>query len=272
MNFERKTKKLSLIFVLATFLCTIAAIALRTVNILSFYDAQLGYFEKSALPTIMNIILFIFPAAFLATSIIFERKNGFDKAFACPNFFKISSAICAPAVIGAAIYSAAHSELTKASVILVISSVICAAYFALYLSKKIPSCNTVLALFPVIICVVILAVTYFDVFTTMNSPHKVLIHIACLSSMLGFLADARLLADNQKKKNYHFYIALATFFTGVSSIPAVILYFLKAFDYAYVDYDIFFLVFFIYFAARTLTFVLKGKNDAKENEEASSEQ
>lgn len=269
MNLERKTTRLTLIFVLSAFFCTLVAIILRTVNITSFYDADIGYFEKSAMPIIMNIWLICSVIVFFVLSLLLNQKNALTQASEGSIFFKIASGICAIGTLAASISLISHSELSKLSFLIIFTSVACAAYFALYLLKMVPSYNAILALSPILICVIILSVTYFDIHTQMNSPHKMLIHFACIGCMLGFLAEARFLADKKRKKLYLFSISSALFFSGATSIPSIILYFSKTFKYPYVDYDLFFLVFFIYFAARTITLCLPKK--AKTNDLPSEE-
>ncbi len=269
MNSERKINRLTLVFVLSAFFCTLAAIILRTVNILNFYDADIGYYKKAAMPIVMNAWLLCSVIAFFALNLLLNKKSALAQVSENSLFFKVSSGICAFGTIAVTVSLISHSAFSKLSLLMIIVAVACATYFALYLLKQVPSYNAIFALSPILICVIILGVTYFDIYTQMNSPHKMLIHFACIGCMLGFLAEARFLADKKRKKLYLFCVSSALLFSGATSIPSIILYLSKTFKYPYVDYDLFFLVFFIYFAARMITLCLpeKAKTDRLASEE-----
>jgi hypothetical protein len=267
MNKEKKTTSFVSAFAISSILLTLLGVALRGVNLLNFYDSDIGYFKNAFLPTVMNIFFLLCVLAFAAMTFIIEFKRYAQDTLSCPVFFKAVSGVCSASLILLATYLVFNPNQNALFPYFILTCIASAVYFALLIPKNIPTANAIFALLPAVLCVFILAVTYFDVYTPMNAPHKVLIHLTCISSMLGFLAEARAIADKKKKKTYLFFVLSGLFFTGVSSIPSVILFFTDKFDYPYVIFDLIFLVFFIYFAARATTLVFGNKSTESTNEE-----
>jgi hypothetical protein len=214
----------------------------------------------------MNIFFVVSVFVFAALCFLSERKKLINDSFATPAFFKVICAVCSVAMIVNALNSLIDESSGISTLLVALFSVLSAAYFSIFLFKNQPRSGALLALCPIALSTAMLAITYFDVYVEMNSPNKVLIQFACIASMLGFLGEARLLADNKKRKAYFFFIACALFFSTVSSISAVILYFSNTLNYSYVKFDCILFVFSLYFIARMLTVCSDKKSDNSESE------
>lgn len=266
MNLSKKINLLAAVLVLIALTLTVVGVVLRIINLSSFYDARLDYYEKDALPFIMNLT-FVFATAFFAAScFVVERKKSELNFFQIPLFFKICCAVCAVAMLLASVRCFTEKAQPKVMLALALLAILSAGYFLLFFFRKLTDASALLALAPTAMSVVMLGITYFDVKTTMNSPNKLLLQFACIACMLGFLADARVIADIKHRKTYFFFITSALFFSGVSSIPSVILYFSNSFNYAYLKFDCIMLAFFIYFAARALALCLIPECDSAESQ------
>ena len=265
MRSENKNTSFAPFFMLGAFLLTLCGIILRIVNISLFYDADIGYFKKAPLPSVMYVFFLLVVVAFAVACVVLEKKELLKTDFNNPLYFKILMVICAIGSFSAAMTVISSGNLGTANLLLVLAALGSAVYFALYFAKKLSSLNTLLALFPAFACLMILGLTYFDVYTQMNAPHKVLIHLASIACMFGSLSEARAIAEGNKRRMYFFSLSLAIFFTGVSSVPTVILYFSNSFEYSYIDYDCILLVFFVYFVARGVTHCIKSRKNVPES-------
>ena len=272
MNSCKKAKRAALLLFFAPILFTAFGVALRAINLISFYDSYIGYYKKTFLPIAMNVFFVAAVCFFAAFCFLAERKGSIDVTFNHTKTFRVICAICSLAIIVSALNGLLKNTTELLGLFNILASVCSAAFFATFISKKQPSYSAILALAPIALSTVILATTYFDITVQMNSPNKTLIHFACIAAMLGFLSEARLLADNKKKKTYFFSIFSALFFTGVSSIPALILYFANEFNYTYAKYDCILFVFFLYFLGRMISLCFgKSQCDTSDTEDAISE-
>ena len=260
MNSCKKANSPALLLCFAPVLFTVFGVALRIINLLSFYDSYIGYYKKAFLPVAMNVF-FVVAVCFFATVCFFaERKDSVDVTFTPIKTFRAICIVCSIAILVSTLNFLSKESTELLGLFDILASVCSAAFFATFISKKMPSYSAILALAPIALSTVILATTYFDVTVQINSPNKMLIHFACIAAMLGFLGEARLLADGKKKKTYFFFIFSALFFTGVSSIPALTLYFANEFDYSYVKHDCILFVFFLYFLGRIMSLCFYKSN------------
>ena len=272
MNSCKKAKGAALLLFFAPILFTVFGVTFRIINLLSFYDSYIGYYKKAFLPIAMNVFFVVAVCFFAAFCFLAERKGPINVTFTPTKTLRIISAICSLAIIVSTLNGLLKNPSELLGLLNILASVGSAAFFATFISKKQTNHSALLALCPIALSTVILATTYFDIKVQMNSPNKTLIHFACIAAMLGFLSEARRLADGKQKNSYFFFIATALFFTGVSSIPALILYFANELNYTYVEYDFILFVFFLYFLGRLLSvFFSESKCDKASVEDTISE-
>ena len=264
------------VFLAGVLFLTLAGIVLRTLNLVFFYDSDIGYYSNDAiLPLVMNIFMLITFAAIGICSAILPKKPYMTTGRENNIALKLIGALCALAFLGAALCALLGfvEPVTNKTYIFIVAALASTLYFLLGALGKSDETRA-LFLIPLVVSIVyILAISYFDVFVQMNSPNKVLLQIACLVSMLFFVYEARCITGELKKKLYLFSLACAVFFSGTASVPSLIAYFSgKMGNYFvsinYIVFDAIFAVLFLYFTARLITMMVSADRvDDVENEE-----
>lgn len=120
-----------------------------------------------------------------------------------------------------------------------------------------PTASVLLCFLAVAVLVYILAKSYFDVYFAMNSPNKILLHMACLAAMLLFVALARVNLGVLKERSYLFFLATATFLSGVYAIPSVFFCAISKLyrEYTYFLFDILIFAVFVFAAAKLVLLI-----------------
>ena len=253
------------IYALVTFALTVLVCALRTLCLAFNYDSlgeNVGYYESSAaLPVLFQVLALLSVLVF--ASVIFTMKNDDP----CSNgkednlALKIVSAAVACELAAVFVISFVSEPLIIANPIfdtlIKISSLISIAYFVMnIIGRRVNSTVQSIFGFALIVWgVCVIAVTYFDIFIPLNSPDKIILHLAVLALMLFFIAEFRCLVDEMKKKLYVFSLCTAVFFSGVAAVPSLIKWFaLGMNDYSYLYYDAIVFVLFLYSAVRLVSF------------------
>ncbi|MBQ8141021.1 MAG: hypothetical protein IJ038_04935 [Clostridia bacterium] len=266
---EKKALRGLRILLIGTGAATAAGIALRIISLLLFYDRNIGYYSAGAvLPTVMNILLVCAVVLILAGVLLLAKNSdipkGDDKGIAV----KISSTLCALAFAALALMtlysfvSLFYAPSWK-SLLFLAASLLSAAYFVMNFLKKGSDVQSLLSIAVIIFAVYVLAISYFDVYTQMNSPNKLILHMACLSSMIFFLSEARCLIGTQKKKTYIFSLCVSVLLLGTSSVPSIIAFHLGILEnYEYVLFDYAFLFLWIYILVRFVFCFIKPKNES----------
>jgi hypothetical protein len=111
------------------------------------------------------------------------------------------------------------------SVLALLLLLVSAAYFGLqFLAQTPPPKTLLLCGYGVILAAaLLLSITYFDLYTPMNAPHKVSLHVALLSVMLYLIFDLRNLIGAPRPRGLGVCAAICFFFctaTGVSNAIA----------------------------------------------------
>lgn len=246
----------------ASLVLTFALIVTRIVNILFFYDSDIGYYKSGAvLPTVMNLLFIVGLLFFAVLCFIINKKSDDTADFSASARPKLLYLAAALLLAIEALGMITRSTSTPLDMLIGVCAIVSSAYFALRPFKKAASYIAILSFAPTVLCVLILARTYFDMTVPMNSPNKTLIHITCVACMLGFLAQTRAFADRKRKKTYFLFLFSALFFTGASSVPSIILYCSNNFDNSYIKFDAILLALFIYLVANTVSLCLNDTSD-----------
>ena len=268
-----------LYFISAAFaLLAVVGVVLRTAALFTVYDSDIGYYQTSAvLPDIFHIVC-IAAVAFAALSILFlPEKAAFDYAppSSMPSFVRGGAAfaiVASSAYVGyvclgllgdRAIYTSvttgAGTIVEKFAAILGFASII---YFALVLAGKAEEGekHVYFGYCVILFVLMILAKTYFDFYTTMNSPNKLLLQISFMSIMLYMLYELRFPIGSGSPRGY-WAISLAAFYlTAVCSIPGIIAFFAGIFTKnEYFVCHFLSLGFCAYIGARLLSFIRAQK-------------
>ena len=103
--------------------------------------------------------------------------------------------------------------------------------------------------------VCVLAITYFDIYVQLNSPEKIILHLALVSSMAFFTSEFRCFVSGVKSKIYLFCAFCSVFFSGACAVPFVIAYLSGAINGGtHLFYNIVMLAVFVYSATRLVSF------------------
>ena len=139
--------------------------------------------------------------------------------------------------------------------------------------EKDPTGNVIACILPIAALAYILAKSYFDVYFAMNSPNKILLHMACLAAMFFFVALARLALGTLKGKSYLFYLTTTVFLCGVYAIPTAIFCVISKIyrDYTYLYFDIFMLAVFVFAVVKLIALMTATKPETNAEIEAEAD-
>ena len=255
------------VFILATMALSVVGIALHIINLFFFYDNAIGYYSADAvLPTVMNIF---FVAAFvfiIIGSAIFARAPYTTTGTESNVITLIIGILCAiPFAILRTTPLSYALDMPSPLLYLIATAASLAScvYFILTAVNKCKNTRTVLAIAVIVTFVYILATSYFNVYVQMNSPRKILLHIACMSAMLFFLSEARCIIGDMRKRFYVFSLCSALFFTGVYAIPSYIADLAEINQgYTFRYFDTVFIAVFAYLVLRAVMLIITADKAA----------
>lgn len=198
---------------------TLASACVRTVALFTHFDADVGYFDATALPIISRIlyaaavILPLVACLLIPKDALPSRLGGQrDVAPLIPLigslFFGVSMLIGGRFVAGRLLLA------------LCIGAFLCALFFLLWLlDMKNRQLLALIGFIPVLWSMVGVAQTYGDPYTAMNSPIKLSIQFGLIGFMLAMTAELRYLLDHPQPRMY-LYLHGASFFLCITgSVP-----------------------------------------------------
>jgi hypothetical protein len=204
---------------------SLLGVGVRTICMLCCFEADIGYFTPGILPAISNLLYF---AAALAPVLCmaFTPKEQMPKTLhadgrAIPavllglvlaGFTLISLLICFPA---------RKSDTMIASSML---GLLAATYYFFSIGKD--DCFTdwraLLGTLSVFWCIAAVADTYFDTYTTMNSPIKISLQMGFLGFMLMMLGELRFRLNRPMPRYSTIFLSVGSYACLVGSIPLLI--------------------------------------------------
>ncbi len=192
-----RTKTTLYICMIGSAALTLAGVILRTVFMLTAYDADIGYFQVGTAPVVsqlLSILAVLFPAVTCITIPKNQLSTAWDEkviAFTAP--------LPAAALVVFGIYRLITCSLYQETSVLFYAqgllALLGAAYLALSpvpkINQRSPLLRAVLGMCVIFWALTSVADTYFDLFTTMNSPIKVILQFGFLSIALLMIAELR---------------------------------------------------------------------------------
>lgn len=132
--------------------------------------------------------------------------------------------------------------------------------------EKDPTGKVIVCFLPIAALAYILAKSYFDVYFAMNSPNKILLHMACLAGMFFFVTLARAALGALKGRSYLFYLTTTVFLSGVYAIPSAIFCMISKIyrDYTYFYFDLFILAVFVFAAVKLIALMTATKPEVED--------
>lgn len=222
------------------YLCTLAltllAVVLRSIAMLCCFDAEIGYFQAGVLPTMCDVLCGLAVLAPLACVIAMPRQDTDAlKARMQPTVAQshASGVIPAAVVLTASAlalllyFRPVEPQATPKLLIWVFATgLITALFYAARCGLKLGTVVTVLLGFGAIAwSIVSVGYTYFDPYTTMNSPVKLSLQFGLIAAMLLVTSELRALMDRYAPRSGLFFHALAVFFCANASIPVLVAHF-----------------------------------------------
>lgn len=256
---------------------TALAIILRCVNLFFFYDIGIGYYRAGAFLPIAERILMILAVVCIGVGCVyFFRRKEIIYSEKPHTLLKIAAILSALTLVIFTVVCLNRGENPSwMSRLLPILSIIAAAYFLLHTSPEaippLPRFITGLAL--ILWLLFSMSSAYFDVFTQMNTPQKLLFQLSCVAGMLFTVSELRVLVSESRPVLYLAAYSVALFFTGAYSVPSLIAGFAGAIqtpDWSYSAIPLFGL--FIYLLIRGFFFTVKDKNGNTPAKEEVSEE
>lgn len=180
-----------------TLISTPVCFVLYLLSFLLFYDNSIGYFDPGPLPS-LSLACCIAPLLALAVYLLCVGKQQPDDSsfsFPAPGGNPCAWIPAVGLVLFAAyrVYLLIAGGITLFSVLLPVFSLLSAVYFFMVARNLCPSGDLLpLAGFaPLLLCALLTAYTYFDMFVEMNSPQKLYLQFSLVSFMLYVTSELR---------------------------------------------------------------------------------
>lgn len=201
-------------------------VVLRSVCFLRFFDADVGYFQNGLLPTLSNalyIVALLFPAVCMALTPKDSLPSELNDRQKAPQALLLGLALTAFAV--AALITLAPARKNDVLLAPIILGIPAAAYYILSAKRtgRFPAWLTLLGFTPAVWSIAAAAETYFDQYTTMNSPVKTSLHLGFMGFMFIVLGELRFRMEHRTMPRYSaFFLALGSYTCLVGSIPLLL--------------------------------------------------
>ncbi len=274
---KRSFKNLYIISILFAVISALAAV-IRIAALSVSYDSLIGYYKTGAvLPLSFHLISAAVPFAAMLTMLFLPKKSEFQyqkpktgSAYVCAGSVFSIVTVCAYlgyislGILGdRKIYTSNTTGVgeivEKVALFLGIASVI---YFLLVFLRKTEKGenHTFFGYGVILFVLMVLAKTYFDFFTTMNSPNKLLLQITFMSVMIYMLFELRFSLGNAAPGGYAAAALTSFYFCLVCSVPGIAAFFSGIFTKnEYFVCHFLCLGFGVYIGARFISFILSQK-------------
>ena len=219
----------------------LVAVVLRSIAALYNFDAAIGYFQAGILPIMCDVLCVAAVVLPLVCAVIMPKEDSpalkahMQPTVAAPHAAGIipaaviftASALC----LGLYLNSATGIIAANRPLLLwiFITGLLCALFFAARCGLKLGTAPVVLLGFAAIAwAVVAIGYTYFDLYTTMNSPIKLALQFGLIATMLVVTSEIRALLDRYAPRSGLLFTCLAVFFGFYASVPTLVLHFAVA--------------------------------------------
>jgi len=266
---------------------TIFAIVFRILARVYAYDESIGYFESNSLfPVLYYIFLGLIVLLSFSALISFRKVPISDTVLTkmkqvciAERFAGILSALITLGVIGALVciywINPPSVLIADALTIFGLVTALFSAIFFLLLAiptRRGKAFHVICGFSLVLHNLYMLGASYFELYTPMNSPVKVLCQLTAISAIFFLLTDLRFMLDNARSARFVFSSTLTLGFSAVSVFTGA---FFSVPNESYTDFYHIFnvtnLAIFIYAAVRTVRFLTLMAHSEPVNEEPESE-
>ncbi len=231
-----KSARFFKIFRIVILCATGISTVLRSLSLLLFYDADIGYYQReSVLPTIFTVLLALFALFVIVSCIMFGKNSPSPEKYTVSSrcsavFVALSFAAVAISSAVSLFSSTEYFMIYPSSPLLhvvtaltVIAPIVACAYFVIYALKKLsPSLSLVSGIFALIYMTITLANSYFDIYVQMNAPEKLSTHLCCICAMLVIINEMRVICEVEKKAFYLFSVSFSAIALNACALPTII--------------------------------------------------
>ena len=206
------------------------AVALRTVSLLCFFDADIEYYQRDAIvPMLSGIFTALVAVAAVGIGILTRSKGTLFEADGKAQTLavRITSILCALLLLCYALLqvraaNASGLSFSFGSILSLLSVLLSVLYFMMNLRPQDPAVQVLLGFGVILFLVLTLTTSYFDVLVPMNAPNKIFLHLSCLSLTLFLTAEFRALFGTIRKTFYWVSASLALLLSATYAIPALV--------------------------------------------------
>ena len=193
---SHRSLRFRLFYLLALGALLLPALLLRTLSLYGCLD-EIGYFDGSVLPTLTNILLALGAIGALLCPFLFFKRGELTVRTSATPADKIASAFAILALSAATVLlltTIRETEQPPLTVLGVLALLCGIGYFACRIKGCSPALS-LLAFGAILGAILIISLTYFDLFVPMNSPHKLSLHLCLLTAALYLLYEMRAAAS-----------------------------------------------------------------------------
>ncbi len=176
---------------------TLCGVILRTVCMLTQYDADLGYFEIGPLPTVSRILYYVVIVAATVTALLIPKDalgGELRTPYRAPFAYVTGIILVAFAVLAfLTSYAVLFTSKGLLKTVLTLSAIFASGYFILSGNRhgRFRDGLTALGFVPLAWSMVAVAVTYSDPYVAMNSPVKLSLQMGLLGFMFILISELR---------------------------------------------------------------------------------
>jgi hypothetical protein len=226
-------KKLKNLVYISLGACALATV-LRVLGVIFAFDTKVEYFDiSSPISIAASGVLLAAVALCIVIGFAFRKKLSRDE-----NFFKKTERVSF--LLGAVLLAYGVFELYRLfalkdalrsnqlvwSVVGVLLCFVAAAYFlgSFVGSSKRSPYSMLLGFAFVFWCAYVMAVNYFDVYTTLNNPIKLSMQLSLIASMFCLLCEFRIRLGDEKRGQHLAFSLLSAILSAYFSIPTILCY------------------------------------------------
>ena len=226
-------------------ICTAVAVTLRTIACLYSLENGTGYFEKGALttisdPIIWGVVILSFSYLFVASKTELHPNFSTAATYVPTGILGASTLFLGARILSRTITTSYYPLLsvealtnpsTLLSLVAFILSIIAIGYFFfnVYTTESKTEVRAAFAVGIIAFFAIYAMLIYFDTSLPLNSNGKIINQMAYLFAAMFFLYEARISLGREMWRSYSAFALAAAALSAYSSIPALITYYVKGY-------------------------------------------
>lgn len=221
-----KIKLLSFGFSSLTFISVI----LRTINLLTAFDSNVGYFDESSPLTHITRVSAIISILFGVVLVIMTKKGKLSDVPPSHNLWTSTSSIILGFVFlifSPLFFMLNMKDLSPTVILIIIGALISSVFFVIdgIRAQKEWASPTSRALLTIVSCLTLIGIClseYFNYFVALNNPEKILVSLTFISAAVLLMQNARFKAGNPQPRVHLIFSYAVAFLGAYTSIPGII--------------------------------------------------